>query len=149
MRKILGLVLLVLVFISAAWLTPPKPETMHSIEGTWELRSFYSYDDGVNISDTVPKADGYRQVKMYYNGRVMWSRYVPQDTVEWFGYGSYKITPDSLIETLEYASSSMMSALDTLRVFRFELKITEDAYSQISFDEEGNRTFSENYVRID
>ncbi len=149
MKKILGLVFLVFIFISTAWYAPPKPEIMHSIEGTWELQSFYHYDDGVNISDTVPKADGYRQVKMYYNGKVMWTRYVPQDPVEWFGYGQYKVTPDSLIETLEYASSSMMSALDTLRVFRFELDITENTYSQISFDEEGNRTFSENYIRID
>ncbi|MEX0313064.1 MAG: hypothetical protein AB3N18_02725 [Allomuricauda sp.] len=149
MKKLFGLVLLMFILISATKLTSPKLETMHSIEGTWELQSFYNYDDGVNISDTIPTADGYRQVKMYYNGKVMWSRYAPKDSLEWFGYGTYRITNDSLIETLEYASAPMMRAMDTLRVFNFELKLTDETYSQISFDEEGNRTFSENYKRID
>ena len=149
MKKALGLALLMLIFISATKFASQKPENMHSIEGTWELESFYTYDNGVNISDTVPKADGYRQVKMYYNGRVMWTRYSPKDSVEWFGYGSYRTPEDSLIETLEYGSSSMMSALDTLRVFRFVLELNDNTYSQISFDEEGNKTFSENYRRID
>ncbi|WP_422348419.1 hypothetical protein [Flagellimonas sp.] len=149
MKKILGLALLMFFLISASKFGSPKAPAMHSIEGTWELQSFYNYDDGVNISDTIPTADGYRQVKMYYNGKVMWSRYAPQDSLEWFGYGTYRITADSLIETLEYASSPMMRAMDTLRVFNFELNLTNDTYSQISFDEEGQRTFSENYKRID
>ncbi|MDC6365139.1 MULTISPECIES: hypothetical protein [Flavobacteriaceae] len=149
MKKTFGLVLLLLILISATEFESPKPINMHSIEGTWELQGFYNYDDGINISDTVPKADGYRQVKMFYNGKVMWSRYAPQDSLEWFGYGKYRITTDSLVETLEYGSASMMSALDTLRVFTFELQLNGNTYSQISFDEEGNRTFSENYKRID
>ncbi len=149
MKKILGLAILMLFLISATEFASPQPETMHSIEGTWELQSFYNYDDGIHVSDTVPKSEGYRQVKMYYNGKIMWSRHAPQDSLEWFGYGRYKITADSLIETLEYASHSMMSALDTLRVFSFELELTNKTYSQISFDEEGHRTFSENYKRID
>ena len=65
MKKILGLAILMLIVISATRFTAPKRDNMHSIEGTWELISFYSYDDGVNVSDTMPKADGYRQVKMY------------------------------------------------------------------------------------
>jgi len=149
MKKLFGLILLMLIFTSATKLTSPKPVAMHSIEGTWELQSFYNYDDGVHVSDTIITADGYRQVKMYYNGKVMWSRYAPKDSLEWFGYGTYRITSDSLVETLEYASSTMMRAMDTLRVFKFELKLTDYSYSQISFDEEGNRTFSENYKRID
>ena len=149
MKKLLGLVFLMFILVSATKFASPKPVTMHSIEGTWELQSFYNFDDGVHISDTVPTADGYRQVKMFYNGKIMWSRYAPQDSLEWFGYGTYRITSDSLIETLEYASSPMMRAMDTLRVFNFELRITDDSYSQISFDEEGHRTFSENYKRID
>ncbi|MCL6272902.1 hypothetical protein M3P19_02725 [Muricauda sp. 2012CJ35-5] len=148
MKKLLGLLILAFILISAT-ISTVAPAPFHSIEGTWELQSFYNYDDGVNISDTVPTSDGYRQVKMYYNGKIMWSRHAPKDSLDWFGYGTYKITADSLIERLEYGSAPMMSALDTLRVFRFELELTEDTYSQISYDEEGNRTFSENYKRID
>ncbi len=156
MKKLLGLVFLMLILISATALTSPKPNTMHSIEGTWELQSFYNYD-GENITDTVPLATGYRQVKMYYNKKIMWTRTTSSDTkdadgnnvVGRFGYGTYSITDTELIETIEYGDVGMMTALDTMRVFTFELKLGEDTFSQISSDEEGNPTFSENYKRID
>ena len=149
MKKILGLLFLMLIFVAATEINSNSPDALHSIQGTWELVSFYNYDDGVNISDTVPKAAGYRQVKMYYNGKVMWSRYVPNEPNGRFGYGSYFITQDQLHETIIYGDAEMMKALDTLPEFVFELELGEDTYSQISLDEEGNRTFSENYKRID
>lgn len=119
-----------------------------SIQGTWELKDFYYYDNN-EITDTVSTTDGYRQIKMYTKNRVMWTRYVPKDSVEWFGYGNYVVKKDQLIETLEYGSESMMEVLDTLRIFTFELQITENEYSQISTDADGNRIFSENYRRIE
>ena len=118
------------------------------IRGTWELRDFYHYDDN-QIIDTVATTDGYRQIKMYTKDRVIWTRYVPKDSVEWFGYGSYVASEDQLIETLEYGSESMMNVIDTLRMFTFELQISENEYSQITTDEDGNRIFSENYQRIE
>ncbi|EAQ48637.1 hypothetical protein [Leeuwenhoekiella blandensis] len=118
------------------------------LRGTWELRDFYHYDDN-QIIDTVATTDGYRQIKMYTKDRVMWTRYVPKDSVEWFGYGSYVASEDQLIETLEYGSESMMNVIDTLRMFTFELQISENEYSQITTDEDGNRIFSENYQRIE
>ena len=147
MKKFLKIISVPLLLIFAAVITSSKPNSMHTIQGTWELDSFYFYE-GDNI-DTVDKADGYRQVKMYYDGRVMWSRYVPQDSIGRFGYGSYKITDKELIETIEYGDAGMMSALDTMRVFTFELVLGDNSYSQINRDENGNRTFSENYTRID
>ena len=149
MRTLLGLLLLLLIFISATESSSPAQETNSSIEGTWELVSFYNFDEEGNISDTVPTTEGYRQIKMYYNGKVMWTRYVPTDSVEWFGYGSYSTTENSLTETLEYMSASMARIADTLRLFNFELEIDDDSYSQITIDDEGNRTFSENYKRLD
>ena len=118
------------------------------IRGTWELRDFYHYDEN-EVVDTVATTDGYRQIKMYTKDRVMWTRYVPKDSVEWFGYGSYVASDDQLIETLEYGSESMMNVIDTLRIFTFELQISDNEYSQITVDEEGNRIFSENYKRIE
>lgn len=118
------------------------------IRGTWELRDFYHYDEN-EVVDTVATTDGYRQIKMYTKDRVMWTRYVPKDSIEWFGYGSYVASDDQLIETLEYGSESMMNVIDTLRIFTFELQISENEYSQITVDEEGNRIFSENYKRIE
>lgn len=140
------LVLLSIVLFSSLKLNNIHPD--HLIKGTWELESFYYYDNN-EISDTLPTTDGYRQIKMYTSDKVMWTRYVPKDSVEWFGYGNYKVKDGMLIETLEYGSESMMGAIDTLRIFTFELQISEDAYSQISIDEEGNRISSENYRRIE
>lgn len=119
-----------------------------SIEGTWELQSFYSYD-GENVIDTIEKSDGYRQVKMYSREKIMWTRYVPDDPNGRFGYGSYKITDSTLVEVIEYGDNEMMKALDTMRNFTFELILNEDSFSQITVDNDGNRTFSENYKRID
>lgn len=117
------------------------------MQGVWELQSFSNWD-GDKV-DTVQKAEGYRQVKIYYNGKIMWSRWVPGDSQGRFGYGSYKITDTELIETIEYGDLEMMKALDTLRVFTFELDLKENTYSQISLDQEGNPFTSENYIRID
>jgi hypothetical protein len=147
MKKLLGLVFLMFIFIAATAVTSEKPDTMHSIEGTWELQSFYFYEND-EITDTVPTAEGYRQVKMYYNGKIMWSR-TTVDSLGRFGFGKYRISDKQLIEKIEYGDIEMMRALDTLTEFTFELQLTDENYSQISWDEEGNRTFSENYKRID
>ncbi|WP_198944490.1 hypothetical protein [Robiginitalea sediminis] len=147
MKKYIGPILLVVVFLTSVAMTTRAPEPMHSLEGTWELESFcnFSSDDQ---ADTVRLVEGYRQVKMYYNGKVMWSRTDPNDTIGRFGFGSYRITSDELIETIEYGDYYFMQALDTIREFRFELILDGDTYSQITIDEEGNRTFSENYRKV-
>ncbi|MGB5653711.1 MAG: hypothetical protein WBM56_07735, partial [Robiginitalea sp.] len=80
MKKILGFLVLAVIIISTTAVRPPTSAAMHSLEGTWELQSFYNYAEE-NIQDTVQLAQGYRQVKMYYNGRVMWSRTDPNDTI--------------------------------------------------------------------
>ena len=148
MKKLLGLVFLMLLLTSATGPTSPKLKKALTLEGTWELVSFYNYDAN-KIKDTVPTTEGYRQIKMYYNGKVMWTRYVPKDSKEWFGYGSYSTTDSTLTETLEYGSATMMGIVDTLRVFHFKLNLKQNSYSQISLDADGNRTFSENYKRLD
>ena len=120
----------------------------NTLVGTWELEDFYYYDNN-EVSDTVPTTEGYRQLKMFTKNRVMWTRFVPKDSVEWFGYGVYVATDDQLIETLEYGSASMMKIIDTLRVFTFELQLAKDTYSQITLDADGNRFSSENYKRVE
>lgn len=147
MKKIIGWLLLAVTLITTTAVSTSSPEAMHSLQGTWELQSFYNYD-GQNIVDTVDLVDGYRQVKMYYDGHIMWSRTDPNDTIGRFGYGTYRITQDELIEVIEYGDHYMMQALDTIRQFNFELMLKDDTYSQITLDNEGNRTFSENYRRV-
>ena len=149
MKKIIGIVFLMLVMVSATEFVSPQPTYHPSIEGTWELVSHYNYSDGVHPSDTLPAADGYRQIKMYYDGKVMWTRYVPNDSVEWFGYGSYETTDSTLTEKLEYMSASMRKIANENMEWNMELQLENNRYSQIFRDEEGNRINSENYKRID
>jgi len=150
MKKLLGLAFLMLVLVSITSMTSSKLQTAtnSSLEGTWELINRYNYDDN-GISDTLQNINGYRQIKIFSKGKVMWTRYSPDDPAEWFGYGSYTNTEDTLKEQLEFASATMMGIRDTVQVFEFDLILDEDNYSQITRDEEGNRSFSENYRRID
>ncbi len=140
--------LLLFVFSLLSISSVPVNNKSHSIEGTWELVNQYSYD-GDNVIDTIENTEGYRQIKMFYKGKVMWTRYVPKDSVEWFAYGSYETSDTTLTEMLEYGSASMMKIVDTMRVFTFELQLGKNTYSQITLDGEGNRLISENYKRID
>ncbi len=86
----------------------------------------------------------------------MWSRSTTEDTKDadgndvlgMFGYGTYKIKDNELIEVIEYGDTGMLKGEDSFRTFTFELWLEGDTYSQINTDEEGNRIFSENYVRI-
>ncbi|NER14111.1 hypothetical protein GWK08_11715 [Leptobacterium flavescens] len=119
----------------------------YTLDGTWELIDQYTYD-GTHVTDTIPNNDGYRQIKMYNSGRVMWTRFVPKDSVDWFGYGSYSNTDSTLTETLEYGSASMMKIIDSMRVFKFELHLEKEFFQQITVDEEGHKIFSENYRRL-
>lgn len=147
MKKSVLLFTLILVFLIAGSFTGHESKEP-TIEGTWELQSFYNYD-GENVVDTIEKSDGYRQVKMYSKEKIMWTRYVPDEPNGRFGYGSYRVTDNSLTEVIEYGDDDMMKALDTMRNFTFELILKEDTFSQITVDADGNRTFSENYKRID
>lgn len=149
MKKSLGLICLMFILISASSYNPDELQTTPSIEGTWELVNFYNFDDEGNISDTLPASDGYRQIKMYYNGKIMWTRYVPTDSVEWFGYGSYVTTDSTLTERLDYMSASMRKIANENMEWHMELQLQEDKYSQIFLDVEGKRMTSENYKRLD
>ncbi|WP_255444018.1 hypothetical protein [Robiginitalea sp. SC105] len=146
MKKSFGIFSLLALFVTTISMTTSPPASMHSLQGTWELESFCNYAD--NVCDTANLQEGYRQVKMYYNGKVMWSRTDPNDTIGRFGFGSYHITTDELIENIEYGDHYFMETLGPTE-FRFQLILGDNTYSQVTLDEEGNPEFSENYKRID
>ncbi|MDC8002847.1 hypothetical protein POV27_02170 [Aureisphaera galaxeae] len=125
-----------------------SPSNTITLEGVWELQHQFIYEEN-QIQDTLYNLEGYRQVKMYSKGKVMWTRFNPKDTNEWFGYGTYRIVDGYLEERLEYASNEMMKIVDTVQVFRFELELGENTYSQISHDSDGDRYNSENYKKIE
>ena len=149
MKKLLGLAFLMLLLVCVTSMTSSKLQTAtNSLEGTWELVNRYNYDDS-GVSDTLQNINGYRQIKIYSKGKVMWTRYSPDDPAEWFGYGSYTNTENRLREQLEFGSAAMMQVIDTVEVFEFELILDQNTYSQITTDADGIRSYSENYRRID
>ncbi len=119
-----------------------------TLEGTWELTSYYNYQDN-KISDSFGLSPGYKQIKMYTPTHVMWARKVPSDSLEYFGFGTYKITDTSLVEMLDYGSKMMNQAIEENLEFPFELQVEKNRFIQIDLDEDGNRIFSENYIRIE
>ena len=137
---------MVVILLSAS----NKNDTINSssLEGVWELEYQYIWENN-EIVDTLYNFDGYRQVKMFSKGKVMWTRYNPADSNEWFGYGTYEIKGNILEEQLEYASDAMMKIVDTVQVFRFEVDFTSKGYSQTSLDDQGNRYNTETYKRVE
>lgn len=135
-----------LLFISAGKQT--NELTKISLVGVWELQHQFIYEND-EIQDTLFNLDGYRQVKMYSKGKVMWTRFNPADENEWFGYGTYTIKDGFLEERLEYASNSMMKIVDTVQVFRFRIETDKKTYSQVSFEDDGSRNVSEHYKRVE
>lgn len=125
-----------------------ETEDNHQLKGTWELIGFYNYNDNV-VVDSFDTSDGYRQVKMYTDSKVMWSKHVPTDSTEWFGYGSYDLKDNNLTEVLDYGSEMMRKIIEEKKEFIYEIDLTKNTFNQIEIDEDGNRIYSENYKRIE
>lgn len=119
-----------------------------TMDGVWKLTSYYNYKNNLVI-DTIKASDDYNQIKIYTKSKVMWSRYKEADSVDWFGYGNYFITKDSLTEILDFGSKSMNKAIQEQKKFVFELKLNKDTFSQVQIDEEGSPIYAENYERIE
>ncbi|MGJ8592612.1 MAG: hypothetical protein ACSHXF_08695 [Aquaticitalea sp.] len=128
--------------------TDPNEPSPITLEGAWELDGFYNYVNN-KVVDSFNTREGYRQVKIYTPTKVMWSKHVPTDSTEWFGYGSYSIEENNLKETLDYGSEMMSKIIEERKEFIYELDLKNNRFSQIEIDEEGNRIYSENYRRIE
>lgn len=123
-------------------------ENNKSLKGTWELTGFYNYKDNV-VVDSFDTSSSSRQLKMYTDTKVMWCKHRPADSSEWFGYGTYKYDGDRLTEVLDFGSRVMNQVIAEKKQFTFELTLQQNSFQQIELDEEGNRIYSENYVRVE
>lgn len=123
-------------------------ETPEGLKGTWELKGFYNYQDNV-VVDSFSNNTISRQVKMYSDTKVMWCKLRPKDSTEFFGYGSYTYGNGVLTEVLEFGSTFMNDVIADQKEFTFQLDLSGDRFEQIEIDEDGNKIYSENYVRIE
>ncbi len=118
------------------------------LEGALELVSYYNYTDN-KVSDTIYRSDDFKQIKMYTESKVMWSRSVPNDSLEWFGYGSYEFSDSTLFEALDYGSKTMNLIVNSRTEFEFQLFLEKDRFTQIEINEDGSPIYAENFVRIE
>ncbi|WP_439153372.1 hypothetical protein [Winogradskyella sp.] len=125
-----------------------ETEISNGLKGTWELTGFYNYKDN-EIVDSFKTSSNSRQLKMYTDTKVMWCKHRPADSSEWFGYGTYSFKNDTLIEVLDFGSMVMEEVIAEKKQFKFELQLQPDQFQQIELDGEGNRIYSENYVRVE
>ncbi|NCO63202.1 MAG: hypothetical protein GW839_05550 [Flavobacteriales bacterium] len=119
-----------------------------TMKGAWKLISYYNYQDN-EVSDTISASDTNKQIKMYTDTKVMWSRFRDSDTLDWFAYGNYSIGNGILTEVLDYGSKSMNEAIKEQKEFNFKLILDANTFSQVQTDEEGNAIYAENYLRIE
>lgn len=123
-------------------------ETIEGLKGTWELTGFYNYKDNI-VVDSFSNNTISRQIKMYSDSKVMWCKLLKTDSIEFFGYGSYNYGDGNLTEVLEFGSAVMDEVIAEKKEFIFELDLYPNKFQQIELDEDGNRIYSENYVRVE
>lgn len=128
--------------------TENYPGEKLSLEGVWELVSYYNYVND-QVSDTIYRSTNLKQIKMYTKSKVMWSKSLPSDSLEWFGYGSYEFSDSTLYEALDYGSKTMNKILMDQTEFQFQLFLEKDKFTQIEIDADGNLIYGENYIRIE
>ncbi|MBC3846879.1 hypothetical protein H8K90_10850 [Winogradskyella echinorum] len=123
-------------------------EVNNGLKGTWELTGFYNYKDNV-VVDSFSNNTISRQIKMYTDTKVMWCKLLKTDSIEFFGYGTYKYADGNLAEILEFGSAFMNEVIKEKQQFNFQLNLTADRFEQIELDDDGNKVYSENYKRIE
>ncbi|MGC1632790.1 MAG: hypothetical protein WA749_11830 [Gelidibacter sp.] len=127
-----------------------KKDKTLKLNGAWEMVGYYHYVNN-KIADSFKTNPGFRQIKMYTDTKVMWSKSVPSDSIEWLGYGNYSLDDQNveLTETLEYGSEMMRRIIQEKKEFKYEISLGRSKFSQIEVDNKGNRLYSENYRRIE
>ncbi len=125
--------------------TPPEKP---NLKGAWELVSFLNYNED-GSADTIKSSNDYRQIKMYSETKIMWSRLRAWDSLDWFGVGDYTFKDSVLTEFLDYGSKAMASRINEKKPFVFRILIDEKNFTQIETDSLGHPIIAEIYKRIE
>src|SRR6056300_1710040 len=145
MRKNLSLILIMLLTViscknnneTAMPETDEQANETPSIEGAWELVSFLNYS-GDGTVDTIQTSNTFKQMKMFSETKIMWSRLRTGDSLDWFGVGDYTFEDGILTENLEYGSKAMRRRIKANKIFDFEIVIDETSFTQIEKDSLGH-----------
>lgn len=100
------------------------------VEGVWELTSHY----WVLNDDTIYADEVGVQHKIYLDGFVMWTSDPAPDSSEWHGYGTYRLSNDTLIEKLLSMSLPMKLAMESedevMLKIEYDLNFYKQEYEQ-------------------
>ena len=96
------------------------------IEGVWELTNHYL----VNTYDTLYLDEIGVQHKIYLDGYVMWTADPSSDSLEWHGYGTYRLSNDTLIEKLLSMSLPMKAQMGYEDEVVLKIEYDENFYKQ-------------------
>jgi hypothetical protein len=98
------------------------------IRGVWELHNHYWVKDG----DTLFLAPDEIEVKhkIYLDGYVIWSEDPITDSLEWHGYGTYRLDNETLIEKVISTSFPMQAEMGTSDEIIYQIEIGEGLLKQ-------------------
>ncbi len=96
------------------------------LEGVWELTGHYwVLDDDTIYADEIGV-----QHKIYFDGYVMWTSDPAPDSSEWHGYGTYRLSNDTLIEKLSSMSLPLKAAMGSEDEALLKIEYDQDFYKQ-------------------
>ena len=97
------------------------------VEGVWELSNHYwVLDDDTIYADPTNTL----QHKIYLDGSVMWTADPAADSSEWYGYGTYQLNDNTLIEKLSTMSLSLQEAIGSETDVMLTVEYDENFYKQ-------------------
>lgn len=96
------------------------------VEGVWERTNHYwVLDDDTIYADEVGV-----QHKIYFDGYVMWTADPGTDSSEWHGYGTYRLSNDTLIEKLSSMSLPMKVAMGSEDEVMLKIEYDKNFFKQ-------------------
>ena len=109
------------------------------VEGVWEITNRY----WVLMDDTIYADIVGVQHKIYFDGYVMWTADPGTDSSEWHGYGTYRLSNDTIIEKL----SSMSLTMEEMMGSEDEVMIKTE-YGKNFIKQEMDQVFRDTIYRL-
>ena len=121
---------LLLLFVSCN----NKESKKDKLKGVWEQTNFFRLKE----KDTILKDNSKIQHKIYLDGFLIWNSNAGKDSLEWHGYGTYKLKNDTLIETL---TSMSLPLKGYHSIYPIVIETTENSLKQIINYKENNLNY--------
>ena len=102
-------------------------DTSPSVEGVWKVTEHFWMNEYGDTVWVFPESDQY---KIYLDGHVMWCGEPDPDSVEWYGFGTYELMGDTIIERLSTMSWSMQEMTEFNEEIVLVVEFDENNFKQ-------------------